>query len=408
MKILIVSDGSVPSSQRMSRADFLARGFSQLGHEVTVLCPQPVLDEDLRKKGYEKIKLIYIQKFEQRNLVRRGQHLFWLLWKLKDILKLHKFDILRPIALLPGYAVVKTNKNFGYPVVTSLTDFYSDFYKHLDLPLPGLVTSILAHLERVVIKNSDVIVVDTPYMRELWGKWGLEEKKGVVLPHGINDEIFKPKNGLAIREKYGLNKNKIVIFHGDFGRFEGLDILVKAIQLIVNREPTIKVIIIGEGSPKYIKFLRKLIGEKNLTDYFIFTGWIPHLSIPDYLTCADICVVPCQLDGLTTRSNVPNKILEYIAMNKPIIATAAPGLKLMFGESIQYIPDGSAERLAEEILHIFNNSELREKLIERTKKIRSYYLWNKIVSQEEKIMYALLKNRNTDFHQFDWQLTYQV
>lgn len=404
MKILIVSEASVPSSSRHSRPDVLARGFMNLGHEVTVLCALPNLKDDLKKEGYEKIELIYVPEF-RKSFLSRGRQFLSLFWKLKKILKSKKFDLLRSICLLSDYATLLANKRYGYPVISSLTDFYSDFYKQLGLPLPQVALPIITYMERQVVRKSNLVIVDTPLMREKWRRWGLEEKRSVVLPHGI-DEKFISGEKEKIQKRYNLDNERVVFFHGDIAPPDGVDILVEAIKIVSRTNLSVKTMIVGEGAPSYMNFLRKVISRQGLNDHFIFTGWVPHKEIPDYLSCADVCVHPCRLN-LTTGSNVPNKVLEYIAANKPVIASEMIGLKKMFPDTFLYVPPESPQALAEAIVKILVDEKLREELIRKTKEMASYYLWDKIILQEVKILQALANRETNDFRQFDWQLTYQ-
>lgn len=408
MKILIIFEGEVPSSYRHSRADVLARGFTQLGHEVTVLCARPPLlsDEDIKKEEYKKIKLIYLPTPYQKSLICRGLHFFWLFWKLKEILNSQKFDLIRPICLLTDYATVLANKRYGYPIMASLTDFYSDFYKQLGLPLPQFALPVINYMEKEVVRKSDLVIVDTPLMREAWKGWGLEEKRSVVLPHGI-DEKFTTGNKEKIKKKYNLGNEKIIFFHGDIAPPDGVDILVEAIKIVSRTNLSVKTMIVGEGDVGYMNLLRKMIKKEGLDEHFIFTGWVPHKEIPDYLSCADVCVHPCRLN-LTTGSNVPNKVLEYIAANKPVIASEMPGLKMMFPDTFFYVPPESPQALAEALIKILTDEKLREELIRKTKEMASHYLWDKIILQEEKILDALVNKKIDDFRILDLQLTYQT
>jgi len=404
MKILIITDNSVPGLYRSSRADVLARGLTQLGHDLTVLCSRPALNENLTKEGYDKIKIVYVSEFEQRNLVRRAENFLQMAWKLKHLLKYQEFDVLRATALIPAYVSIKCNKNFGYPVMAELADFSSEFYRQFGLPFPQVTVPIIIQIEKEVVKKSDLVIVETPIMRETWRKWGLREERGVALPSGI-DKKFASGEKEEVQKRYNLGNEKIVFFHGDITPLDGVDILVKATKMVVRDGIRIKTMIVGKGAPGYMNFLRKIIRSEGLDEHFIFTGWVPHKEIPDYLSCADVCVHSCR-STLTTSSNVTNKVLEYIGANKPVIASEMPGLKMMFPDAFFYVPPESPQSLSRAIVQILSNDALREKLIVRTKQMVQYYYWEKIVAQEEKLMQILVNGKVDDFRQFDWQLTY--
>ncbi len=401
MKILVICDVPLVGF----RPGMLVQSLSQRGHEVTFLGPRPL--ETSSNKSYEKVKLVYISGGRKwGNLFERGRQFIELYFKLSKLLRTERFDLLRPMMLLAGYLTIKCNERYGYPVLASHTDIYTDIYRQVNRPLPQIAVPLIFHMERVIVRNSDLLIVDTPVMRELWKKWGLNEKKSVVLPHGADYQMFRKGDSQKVKESYGIPNEKIIFFHGDITHLDGLDILIEATELLVKtlKEP-FKVMIVGHGLKNYINFLRQIIIKKKLDKYFIFTGRKQYEEIPDYLASADVCVDPCSVN-LTTYSNVPNKIVEYIITNKPIIATDVPGLRVMFSDAIYCVPPKSPQALSEAIFQILTDEVLREKLINKTKEVSEYYHSNKIIAQEEKLMELLTSGKVDDFRQYDWQLTY--
>ncbi len=405
MKILVICDVPLVGF----RPGMLVRSLGERGHEITFLGPRLPAKMSLENRGYEKVKAVYIYGGHRwGDLHERGRQFVELSFKLNRLLKSEKFDLLRPMMLLADYLTIKCNQKYKSPILAGLTDIYSDIYRQVNLPLPGLAVPLITHMERVIMKNSDLLVVDTPVMRDLWKKWGLDEKKSVVLPFGEDYEMFRKGDCQKVKKKYELTNEKIVLFHGgDITHLDGLDILIEATELLVKtiQEP-FKVMIIGEGLENYMNFLKQLIKNKKLDKYFIFTGYIARYEdVPGYLACADVCVNPCSVN-LTSYYNVPHKVIEYILMNKPTVCTDVPGVKSMFSDAIYYIPPKSPKALYKAITQILNDDTLREKLIARTKEIAEYYRAEKIIAHEEKLMYLLVSKKVDDFRQFDWQLTY--
>jgi glycosyltransferase involved in cell wall biosynthesis len=71
----------------------------------------------------------------------------------------------------------------------------------------------------------------------------------------------------------------------------------------------------------------------------ILTGWVDHARTPDYLAAADLAVYPYR-DSLVNRAKCSAKIIEYMAMGLPIVASRV-------GQNVEYIEHGTSGLLAE-------------------------------------------------------------
>ncbi len=392
----------MPSSYKSSRADILAIFLKRAGHEITVVCPEPKNKKDMQNSDYEGIKIIYTPEIQQSSLLSRAKSFFAIRKAMKRVLSESEFDLIRSISLIPGYVSAKLRPEC--PVMTSLTDFYSDFYLQFNLPAKRMAIPIIKRMERSIMENTDLVVVDTPSQRDEWGKWGLDKTRGVAIPHGIDPARFKSsRKSNKILEKYRLGKSRVLFFHGDISNLDGLDLLAEAAQKL-RKEFDIRVMVVGDGRRRYMEFLRQAIRERGLEDIFIFTGWVPYEEIEDYLSCADVFVSPFRLSS-TSNTNVTNKILEYFAMSRPVVTTKSLGIDQMFPGCVFYAEPNDPQSLAASIRMALNGQHFKEK-IQNASKIPAIYSWKNIVRHEEMVMNALVKNRNRDFQSFDWNLTY--
>jgi glycosyltransferase involved in cell wall biosynthesis len=404
LRILIVSELPIPSRWKSYRADPLSKYLSIMGHEITVVCPKSSFQSRKNLEDYKNVTFSYITHINTatHNPLNRLFALFLMAKKIRRELKEKRFDIIRPISFLPAYAAIWASKH-KIPVVVNLSDFYSDLYKQFELPLTSIMTSILKNMEKTIVTQSDVLIVDSPTQRKYWKYWGLEERKCVVIPNGVNSELFNSKiNKEEARLRCGINMNeKIVFYHGDISRLDGLDILLEAAPLIIKEIKDIKFVIVGNGS-KHANELRRVVERRGLKRFFMFTGWIPHVNIPRYIAAADVCVAPFRLT-LTSNSILMNKIIEYVAMRKPVVATVSSGLKEMLGDVVYYIEPENPQMLAYVILHILREGSSQDKLL-KMQMIAEKLDWRKIAQHEEKIMNSLIENKYQDFRKFDYLL----
>ncbi|MFQ6076717.1 MAG: glycosyltransferase, partial [Candidatus Bathyarchaeia archaeon] len=223
MRVLVVSEAPVPTLHRSYRSDPLAKYLSAMGHEVSVVCPKPA--GDVEGEGYEAISFCHLpeQRYEKYSPISRYRFLASIRKRVEALLDEEKFDVIRPITFPAGYATI-TAKAKKPPVITNLSDFYSDLYRQFELPLSPLVSMVLRRMERRVIKGSDVLLVDAPTQRTYWRDWGLDVRRCAVLPNGVDRRLFNPEaDGNEIRETYRLDEtSKLVFYHGDLSRLDGV------------------------------------------------------------------------------------------------------------------------------------------------------------------------------------------
>ena len=393
----------MPSSYRSSRADVLALSLHRMGHDITVICPEPRIREDMHNRDYDGIRRIYTPPVQQSNLLTRARSFFAIRKAMKKILSKESFDVVRPISLIPGYVAAKLKPEI--PVMTSLTDFYSDFYEQFDMPAKRIAIPIIKRIESSIMRNTDLVVIDSPSQRDEWGKWGLEHRRGVVIPHGVDPTRFRNMGkSKRIVERYGLGKSKIVFFHGDICNLDGVDLLVDAAERL---KGDIKAMIVGDGTKEYMRYLKGMVKEKGIENKFIFTGWVPFAEIADYLSCADVFVTPFRLSS-TSNTNITIKILEYFAMAKPIVSTKSNGISQMFPGCVTYSNPEDADSLCAAIRSVLEGQPDAMTALRKSKKIPQIYTWDNIVKHEEKVMEALLADIEQDFTKLDWNLTYSL
>jgi|Deesub1362B_J571_1020462.scaffolds.fasta_scaffold00343_25 glycosyltransferase involved in cell wall biosynthesis len=109
--------------------------------------------------------------------------------------------------------------------------------------------------------------------------------------------------------------NKGIIVADLEAPYHGVDIVLKAISLLLNEQ--LQLIIVGEG--KYKKAYKKLAKELGLSDVVRFTGSIPYANIPHFLVKASFGIVG-RPDALNWRLSIPTKLFEYISTGLPVFA----------------------------------------------------------------------------------------
>jgi glycosyltransferase involved in cell wall biosynthesis len=119
---------------------------------------------------------------------------------------------------------------------------------------------------------------------------------------------------------------------------KGIDILIRAAALVVQEDPGVEFVVVGEGPQR--RELERLVGELGLTGRFHLPGiWD---DIPAFLATLDIAVLTSRAEGM------PNAVLEYMAAGRPVVASAVGAIPHLIDpeRSGVVVPPGDPESLA--------------------------------------------------------------
>jgi glycosyltransferase involved in cell wall biosynthesis len=141
---------------------------------------------------------------------------------------------------------------------------------------------------------------------------------------------------------------------------KGLEYLVEASRTVVKEIPNVKFVIQPySAEEKYKKHLLAMIGRLNLDNYFIvFDKHAPYSEIPKYMAAADVFALPSLAESLGVV------LLEAMACGLPIVASNVGGIPEVVTHNYNglLVEPGDAEGLANSIIELLLNEELRKKL----------------------------------------------
>lgn len=174
-----------------------------------------------------------------------------------------------------------------------------------------------------------------------------------------------------IRDELSLNESwPIVVYQGGFQAGRGLDMFVRAAQVIQN----VYFVLIGSG--RLEDKLKKLVSELGVSHKVKFIPMVPLLELPDYTGSADIGVQPLQNTCLNHYSTDSNKLFEYVLAGLPVIATNFPEIsKIVNQYQVGLLTDDNLEGLTSVIKKLVNEPQLREKYKENALKARRELCW---------------------------------
>lgn len=192
-----------------------------------------------------------------------------------------------------------------------------------------------------------IITISNEVKKTYQNEYYLENKISVI-HNGIDTELFKP-----IEVK---NRNNFVI--GSVGRlvdWKGVDVLLKAVPIVLEHFPNCKFLIAGEGKEK--ENLLNLAIQLNIMDSVEFLGNVD--SMVDLYNSMDIFV-----HTAIKPEPFGRVIIEAMACGLPVISTNIGGPKEIIsdGNCGILIEPNNAKLLAEKINYLYSNSKHRKNM----------------------------------------------
>jgi glycosyltransferase involved in cell wall biosynthesis len=164
-----------------------------------------------------------------------------------------------------------------------------------------------------------------------------------VLTNGVDLAEVEKNLAKELPERFG---KKQIIFVGNIRPVKGIEYLINAMRLIVEKEPTTRLVIVGSYNSNFIKRIPSDISEK-----IYLIGFVDNNKVSGFMKSSDILVLPSLSEG------VPNVLLEAMAVGLPIVATNVGGIPEIISDGINgfLVEPRSSQQLAEKILLLLNN-----------------------------------------------------
>lgn len=165
-----------------------------------------------------------------------------------------------------------------------------------------------------------------------------ERVGGELVPHAKDTEFLQPRSGRREewRRRLGLESRLVVLFLGTPRPWKGVEDAARAVQSL--RAPA-TLLVVGADDSEYARWLATL---PKVTTH----PMVPLESLPGYLEAADVVVIPQRKEDIT-RSQMPSKLFDAMAMARPIISTAVSDIpRILSGGRGIVVPPASVSLLA--------------------------------------------------------------
>lgn len=177
-------------------------------------------------------------------------------------------------------------------------------------------------------------------------------KPCVFIPNGVNTTSFSPNiSGSNIRVKFKIPSNhKILLSVGRLISIKKPFLMLDIFKLIQSKYNNISLLIVGNGSLEGP--MKKYVTNENIPNV-IFAGFIEHMYLPEFYSCADYYVMVSEYEGL------PLTLIEAMSSGLPCIVSDIPSLRIVSDINCGIVIDFSKkENASKEIINYIRKDNL--------------------------------------------------
>lgn len=201
-----------------------------------------------------------------------------------------------------------------------------------------------------------VISTNESYRQVAIGRGGVDPARVIVVRSGPSRERFATVRPVAPELKRG--KRFLVAYLGVMAPQDGVDHLLRAAHILVHQRGRDDVAFTLVGAGDSFEDLKALSHTLNLDPHVEFTGRIPDPDVERILATADVCVCPDPKNPLNDLSTM-NKVLEYMACGRPIVAYDLREHRYSAADGALYAAPNREDDLAARILELLDDPARR-------------------------------------------------
>lgn len=385
----------------------IVKRLAQRGHKVVVISacsPGTARIYGENSKTCRSIKVLPIPEFSERwfdGFTTFFTHTLTHVPLLIGGLGLHqfheKFDIIISMFHPTHMATVSArllSMILKVPLVVKIHDFVIETSE--PRMLNRAYNTMLGKVNFYALKGSNTILVLSPEIMDIMRKvGGIDEKKMVIFPNGVDTSLFKP--GIKcdeLRRKLDLEGERVLLFLGlQAGRHP--ELLIRGLPSIASRIKNFKLLFVGGGPEKYKSLLLSLAARLDVSNFVKFVGSVEHSMVPEFISLADVTIGPLSLThDPAVSGSFPLKILEYMACGKPVIVCrgAVSESLIIDGYNGVLCEPGDVHGLSSAVANLVEDQSFSEFIGRNARKhIEKMANWDVLIPRLEKLLDSRVK-----------------
>lgn len=357
--LILVENLSVPFDRRVWQESL---ALQAAGWEVSVICPRGS-KRDIEE--YAEIDGIKIHRYPltvATGGIRGYAREYGLaLWHTRRLMKkVGPVDVLHacnPPDLF--YLLAKTAKRRGTRFIFDQHDLVPELYLSRFDRGPDLLLRAVRRIEKSTYRTADIVIATNESYRDVaMARGGKRSEDVFVVRSAPAVERFHevhPDNALKRGKPY------LLCYLGVMGPQDGVDYALRALAKLRDEfgRSDWHAAFVGAGDT--FDAMVELAGELGLRGFVDFTGRIPDEDLLRYLSTADVCLSPDPLNPLNDVSTM-NKVMEYMAMSKPIVSFELKEARVSAGDAAIYAPANDESAFAKLIVQLLDDPDERSRM----------------------------------------------
>jgi len=291
-------------------------------------------------------------------------------------------DVIHCNTYFPVYPGKMAARSKGVQLVSTFHDIYG--MRGGIESQRSLVWGLLGHLATTIAARlpHDRIISVSPQCRQKLIDLGIREDKITVIPNGVDLKLFDSTRVEKVPNQ--------ILYVGRLVDFKHVDWLIQAFSEVLKEVPSAKLKIVGGGPER--GNLEVLVKKLGLQAHVTFTGLTPtYDAVTRYYNESEVFVLPSTVEGEAIV------LKEAMAARLPLIAMNIPGsgvLSLMRdGKNGFLLEPGRPELIAEKLVHLLQNEELRKEMGAAGRKFVEKYDWDVIAERTLQVYQKAIEDR---------------
>lgn len=257
------------------------------------------------------------------------------------------------------WMVARRFRNRGVDYVFDHHDICPELFEAKFGRASGLLYKSQLWLERQTYRHCKfAFVTNESYRQIAIERGGMKPEDVYVLRSG--PRLERMRQGPA-KPAIKRGRRYMVGYVGVIGQQEGIEYLLDAAKYVretLKRDDVFWGIV---GGGPHLEALRRRCKEMGLDDVVELTGRVTDETLLDYLNTADVCVNSDEYNAMNDKSTM-NKILEYMALGKPIVQFDLTEGRVSAQDASLYAEPNNAEDMANKIVELLENPERRKQM----------------------------------------------
>jgi glycosyltransferase involved in cell wall biosynthesis len=231
-----------------------------------------------------------------------------------------------------------------------------------------------------------IVAVSNGVARELTAYYGVPSSDIFVVPNGVDADHFHPRlratSGKEIRSSLGIgDERKVILFVGNEFRRKGLDLLIRALGLMM--DATWSLVVVGDDDPSAYTSVAAGLG---IADRIHFCGKTADTA--PFYAAADLFVLPSAYEAW------PLAMTEAAASALPVFITRVNGAEEFIVDGVNgYFVDRSPHDIAGRIIRCLGDQKERMRLGACARESALTFTWTRTVDAIEEILESMVSAR---------------